>query len=112
MSKRDWKLYCEDIIESIQHIENYIKDLNLDGFKKDRKTIDAVVRNFTIIGEASKNIPNDIKQKFSEIDWRGIAGFRNRIIHEYFELSLDVMWVIITKELPVLKNQTKQIVNS
>lgn len=110
MSKRDWRLYAEDIFESIERIEQYVKNMDFDKFKQDRKTIDAVVRNFSIIGEASKNIPDDIKQKYPNIDWKGVVGFRNRIVHEYFELSLDVMWYIITKELPLLKTQINQII--
>jgi len=109
MSKREWRLFTEDIFESIGLIEQYVENMDFDKFKSDRKTIDAVVRNFSIIGEASKNIPDEIKQRYSNIDWKGVVGFRNRIVHEYFELSLDVMWFIITKELPLLKTQMKQI---
>ena len=64
MSKREWKLFVEDILESIELIERYVEDMEFDDFAKDRKTIDAVVRNFTIIGEASKNIPDNIKDKY------------------------------------------------
>jgi uncharacterized protein with HEPN domain len=90
-------------------IEQYIEGMTFDVFTKDRKTIDAVVRNFEIIGEASKFIPDQIKQKYPDIDWKGIVGLRNRIVHEYLELSLDIIWHITQKELPTLKNQIKQI---
>jgi len=109
MSKRDWKLYCEDVLDSIGLIEQYTKGMTFEQFIKDRKTIDAVVRNFEIIGEASKFIPDHIKQKYPDIDWKGIVGLRNRIVHEYLELSLDIIWYISEKELPILKNQIKQI---
>lgn len=91
MSKRDWKLYCEDILESIELIEQYVEGMTFDNFTKDRKTIDAVARNFEIIGEASKYIPDQIKQKYPEL-----------------VLSLDIIWYITKKELPLLKNQIKQ----
>jgi len=68
-----------------------------------------VVRNFEIIGEATKFIPDDIKIRYAEIDWKGIVGLRNRIAHEYFGISVPIIWDIIKKELPRLKNQMKLI---
>jgi len=109
MSKREWKLFVEDILESIELIEKYVEDMEFDDFVKDRKTIDAVVRNFTIIGEASKNIPDNIKDKYLNADWKGMAGFRNRIIHAYFEISTRIVWHIVKNELPPLKERMKQI---
>jgi len=102
MSRRDWKLFLEDILESIELIEGYVANMSPDDFKWDRKTIDAVVRNLEIIGEASKD-------RHPEIDWTGILGLRNRIAHEYFGLNLSIIWEIIKKELPKLKVQIKQI---
>ena len=109
MSKREWKLFVEDILESIELIESYVQNMELSDFTKDRKTIDAVVRNFEIIGEASKFIPDDIKTRYPEIDWKGIIGLRNRIAHEYFGISVSIVWDIIKKELSRLKNQMKLI---
>ena len=80
-----------------------------DDFKRDRKTIDAVVRNFEIIGEASKFIPEDIRMKYENVDWKGIVGLRNRIAHEYFDISLSIVWHIVTEELPILEEQMKGI---
>ncbi len=111
MSKRDWRLFVEDMLESIDLIEEYVAPLNLDNFKKDRKTIDAVVRNFEVIGEASKFVPDDIKAKHSEIDWPAILGLRNRIAHEYFGISLSIIWTIIKDELPRLKSQLKSMLH-
>lgn len=109
MSKREWKLFVEDILESIELIEEYVAKMEFEDFKKDRKTIDAVVRNLEIIGEASKNIPDEIKSSYQEVDWKGIIGLRNRIAHEYFGVSLTIVWNIIQQELPRLKKQFKQI---
>ena len=105
MSKREWKRFIEDILESIGLIESYIQNMELSDFSKDRKTIDALVRNFEIIGKASKFIPDDIKIEHAEIDWKGIIGLRNRIAHEYFGISSPIVWDSIKKELPRLKNQ-------
>ena len=109
MSKRKWKLFVEDILESIELIEKYIGNLEFNDFSKDRKTIDAAVRNFEIIGEASKYIPDYIKEKHADVDWIGIVGLRNRIAHEYFGISLEIVWNIVKQELPKLQNQMKQI---
>ncbi len=100
MFKREWKLFVKDILESIELIEKYVENMEFDDFVKDRKTVDAVVRNFTIIGEASKNIPDNIKDKYLNVDWKGIAGFRNRIVHAYFEISNHIVWHIVKNELP------------
>lgn len=109
MSKREWRLYVEDVLESIALIQGYTEGMEFADFRKDRKTIDAVVRNFEIIGEASKFIPEDVKKRHQEIDWRGIVGLRNRIAHEYFDVSASVIWQIVKDELPTLGEQMKQI---
>jgi uncharacterized protein with HEPN domain len=109
MSKREWKLFVEDILESINLIEKYIEGVEEKDFNSDRKTIDAVVRNLEIIGEAAKYIPEDVKYKFSDVDWKGVLGLRNRIAHEYFGISVSIIWDIITKELPLLKEQMEKV---
>ena len=109
MSKRDWRLFVEDILESIDLIEAYVKDMEFDDFRNDRKTIDAVVRNFEIIGEASRNIPDEIKNRYQNIDWKGMIGLRNRIAHEYFGLDISIIWFILKQELPMLKEKIEMI---
>ncbi|WP_396165366.1 DUF86 domain-containing protein [Flavobacterium sp.] len=102
MSKRDFHLLVDDILQSAIKIKIYSKDLSFDVFIKDGKTFDAVVRNFTIIGEASNRIDNDIKMKFPLIDWNEIRGLRNRIVHEYFGIDNQILWEIIENELDYL----------
>ena len=109
MSKREWKLFVEDILESIELIESYISNMNFDNFKNDRKTIDAVVRNLEIIGEAARNISDEIKNKYQNVDWKGMIGLRNRIAHGYFGINLTIIWEILKQELPPLKEKMKQI---
>ena len=104
MSKRDWKILFEDIIESINKIEKYIKDLSFEDFSYSSLIIDAVVRNIGIIGEASKNIPLEIQDKFKDIPWQKIKGIRNRIVHEYFAVDISIIWYIVQNELEPLKN--------
>ena len=109
MSKREWKLFVEDILESIELVESYVANMNFDDFKNDRKTIDAVVRNLEIIGEAARNISDEIKNKYQNVDWKGMIGLRNRIAHRYFGINLTIIWEILKQELPPLKEKMKQI---
>jgi uncharacterized protein with HEPN domain len=94
MSKRDALLLLEDIIESGNKILNYTADLSFVQFIKDSKTADVVIRNFEIIGEATKRLPEDFKEKHADIDWHRIRGFRNRIVHDYFGIDFSIVWQI------------------
>jgi uncharacterized protein with HEPN domain len=94
MSKRPPNLLIEDIIESGNKILLYTKDLDFDQFISDGKTVDAVIRNFEIIGEAANRLPEDFKDNYTEIDWYRIRGFRNRIVHDYFGIDYNIVWVI------------------
>ena len=95
MSKREPYLLIEDIIESAGKILDYTAQLSFEEFIEDSKTIDAVIRNFEIIGEAANRLPEDFKEKYDQIDWHRIRGFRNRIVHHYFGIDPD--FVIIQK---------------
>ena len=110
MSKRDFRLYLEDILESINKIEGYIANLTLDDFIKDNKTIDAVVRNLETIGEAAKQIDEETKKKYNDIPWREIVDFRNRIIHGYFVIDYEIIWQIISKDLSDLKQKVEKAI--
>lgn len=109
MSKRDWKLFVEDVLECIGKIDKYIKDIKFKDFKSDAKTVDAVVRNLEIIGEACRYIPENIKAQYQKVYWKGIVGLRNRIIHEYFGVDSKIIWHIIKEELPTVREQMEQI---
>jgi uncharacterized protein with HEPN domain len=112
MSKRDFRLYFEDILESTKKIEGYIANLTYDDFVKDNKTIDAVVRNLETIGEAAKQIDEETKKKYDDIPWREIVDFRNRIIHGYFVIDYEIIWQIISKDLPDLKQKVEKAIGS
>jgi uncharacterized protein with HEPN domain len=109
MSKRSDKLLIEDILESIEKIKRYTKNINRQEFGGDEMRVDAVVRNFEIIGEAANRISNDLQENNSEIAWRRIIGLRNRIVHEYFGIDLDILWTIIHNYLDDLENQLSKI---
>lgn len=95
MSKRKILLLLDDMLQSAQKIKRYTKDLDYNSFVSDDKTIDAVVRNFEIIGEAANRIDPDFRDNKSQIEWKRIRGFRNRIIHDYFGIDYEIVWSII-----------------
>jgi uncharacterized protein with HEPN domain len=102
MSKREPALLVEDIIDSANKIIEYTANLSFQEFVTDSKTIDAVIRNFEIIGEAANRLPEDFKELHPNIDWHRIRGFRNRIIHHYFGIDYSIVWEIKESFLPHL----------
>ncbi|MBF0539559.1 MAG: DUF86 domain-containing protein [Nitrospirae bacterium] len=109
MSKRQWRLFIEDIFESADKIVKYTDGLNSDDFFKDPKTYDAVMRNLQIMGEAVKNVPREIKERYKHIHWKNITGLRNIIVHEYFGVKESVIWDIIKNGIPDIKRQIENI---
>lgn len=109
MSQRDHKLYIEDIITSMEKIEKYIKGLNQADFTSNDQVFDAVIRNLEVIGEAARNIPESIKEQNINIPWNKMIGLRNIAIHEYFGVDADIIWEIITKDLPDTKSQIMKL---
>ena len=109
MKKRTYKLYVNDILESIKKIENYIANLSYEDFVQDDLVRDAVLRNLEVIGEATKNIPDNIREKYPLIPWRRIIGLRNIVIHEYFGVDFENIWRIITKNIPEVKPSIEKI---
>lgn len=97
---RDYIHYLEDILSSIVKVQTYVKKLSFSDFTEDEKTVDAVIRNFEIIGEASKNIPVAIKNKYSNVPWEEMYRLRNKAMHEYFGIDYEIIWEIISKHLP------------
>ena len=110
MSRRDPRLLLEDIASAIQKIDRYIAGMTLDAFKADDKTADAVVRNLEIIGEAARQLPSGFKETNDRVSWGQIAGLRNRIVHDYFGLDLEMIWFIITSDLPDLKGKILELI--
>ncbi len=109
MSKRPVDLLLEDICEALDRIEQYISGMSFDVFLNDRKSVDAVVRNLEIIGEASNRLPADFKNSHSQIEWHKVVGLRHRIVHEYFGIDHQIVWQILQKDLPSLREAISQI---
>ena len=106
---RDFRLYLDDISESIQQIRIYLADQNEAAFIKDRKTQDAVIRNLEIIGEAAGKLPEQIQKGEPEIDWRKITGLRNILIHEYFGINLPIVWDVVQNKLGPLETVCRRL---
>jgi len=109
---RDYKLYLDDILEAAKRIEKYTEGLSIERLKKNALVLDGVVRNLEIIGEATKNIPVQVREKHPEIEWRKIAGLRDILAHEYFGIDLEVVWDIIKNKLPALKERIRRILKN
>ncbi|MEK6824990.1 MAG: DUF86 domain-containing protein [Nanoarchaeota archaeon] len=107
--KRDYKLYLNDIKESILQIEEYMHNVSEEDFKKDRKLQDAVIRRLEIMGEASRNIPRALKEKNKHVSWFDISQFRDFIAHSYFNISLATIWKTVKDKLPDIKQSLRNI---
>ncbi len=105
MSNRRPKLFIDDIKSAIDKVELYIQGLTFTQFENDSKTVDAVIRNLEIIGEAVKNLPDETLEEYPGIDWRGASTMRDRLIHGYFGVDFSIVWETITNELPKLKKK-------
>jgi uncharacterized protein with HEPN domain len=109
--KRVFKDYLNDIKTSISEIREFTTGMTFEEFSYDRKTIHAVIRCFEIIGEAVKNLPGEIKAKCPEIPWREVAGMRDKIIHEYFGVSLQIIWQTIEEDLSSLESAIGRLID-
>ena len=109
MSKRSIELYLRDILDAIDKIETYTSSVDFEMFSKNPMMIDAVLMNIAVIGEAAKKVPDEIKESYPEIPWKEISGMRDRIIHDYFGIDIEIVWQTVIKDIPYLKNAIKQI---
>ena len=101
--KRSTELYIKDILEYMGRAEVHMSRLSFEEFLHDNKTCDAVIRCIEVIGEATKNIPDDIRNKYPSIPWRDMAGMRDKIIHGYFVVDFETVWLVVKEEIPRLK---------
>jgi uncharacterized protein with HEPN domain len=110
VSPRDWNVRLEDMVEAIDLIEGYVKNMDQHSWSQDRKTVDAVVRNLEIIGEAAKHLPAQLQERHPDIPWLYIQGMRNLLIHEYFGVDTDILWQTIQTDLPALRTQILKVI--
>ena len=100
---RDYRVFIDDILDAISQISEYTSGYDIYAFAKDRKTMDAVIRNLEIIGEAAKHLPEEIRNLSPHIEWHKIVGLRNILIHEYFGINVEIIWDVIVNKLEPLK---------
>jgi len=112
MSRRPARRLLADMLERITRIERYVDGLDLDGFRRDERTHDAVVRSLEVIGEAASRLPTAFRERAAGIPWGRIVGLRNRIVHAYFDIDLDLVWEIVRVELPALKRHLEVLAAS
>ena len=105
MPRREPALLIEDMLTALRKIERYTAGMDLERFRQDERTVDAVARNLEILGEATRQLPEDFILRFPQVPWRQIAGLRNRIVHDYFGLDLEIIWQIIQRDLAQLQAQ-------
>lgn len=110
--KRDIGLYLDDILESIQKIQEYTQGLTEEQFSRNTATQDAVLRRLAIIGEAVKHLPKDLREKYEQIPWKQIAGARDIFVHEYFGVGMERVWKTVQEELPALKALVKKLLGN
>ena len=106
---RDYSLYLKDILAAIESIEGFIAGMDLDTFQDDDKTNSAVMRKLEIIGEAVKQIPDEIRQEYSQVPWKEMAGMRDKLIHFYFGVDYHLVWKTITEGLPQVKQDVEKV---
>jgi len=100
---RESEVYLEDMLEAANRIRRYVRGLDFEGFRGDERTVDAVIRNLEILGEAAKRVPESIRVQCPDVEWRKVAGLRDILIHQYFGVDLKIVWDVVLGKLPALR---------
>ena len=111
MSDRILGDYIQDILDAIVDAREFTSGMKLEGFIKDKKTINAVVRSLEVIGEAAKKIPDDMREEYPEIPWKRMAGMRDKLIHAYFGVDLEIVWEVVQSELPPIEPLVQRVLD-
>ncbi|OYR75644.1 HepT-like ribonuclease domain-containing protein [Halorubrum ezzemoulense] len=101
--------YLDDILDGVEKIKRYTREMTYEEFVEDAKTVDAVLRNFEVIGEAAKNVPDDIRQEYDDVPWSEMAGMRDKLIHGYATVELQIIWTTVQEEVPALGAQITSV---
>jgi len=107
--RRDYSLFLKDIIQAMEAIEKFVEGMEFEGLINDDKTSSAVIRKFEILGEAARNIPDWMREKYPIIPWKGMVGMRDRLIHGYFGIDYELVWDAIKVEIPRIKPELERL---
>lgn len=106
--KRAWRDYIADILSALQEVEDFTGGMEYEHFAADRKTVNAVVRSLEVMGEAAKRIPEDVRRRYPDVPWKRMTGMRDKLIHEYSGVDLEIVWGVVKTELPPVKPLIEQ----
>lgn len=106
---RSWELFLRDMVEAARKVIRFTAELPMEIFVKDEMAYDATLRNLEILGEAAKNVPGEIRQRYPDVNWRGVAGLRDILAHAYFALDNETLWKIVCTDIPQLLEQLRRI---
>jgi uncharacterized protein with HEPN domain len=109
--KRDYGVYIKDILQAIENVREFTQGMTFNRFKKDRKTTSAVIRELEIIGEATKQIPSSIRKKYPAVPWKDMAGMRDKLIHFYFGIDLEIVWKTVNERIVKLEPLLKEVLH-
>jgi uncharacterized protein with HEPN domain len=112
MPPRDWRFRLEDMLQALEEINQFTEGMTYSIFYSDTRTMKAVLYSLTVIGEAARHIPEEVKLKYPEIPWRDISDMRNVVIHEYFGVDPEILWETIYNDLPSLQIRLNSILRS
>jgi uncharacterized protein with HEPN domain len=107
---RDFEDYLKDILEAMGKAQQFVENLSYDEFREDDKTVFAVIRALEIVGEATKKIPNDMRTEYGEIPWKDMAGMRDVLIHDYFGVDVETVWLTVTEKIPQIRPLIQKMV--
>ena len=108
---RSLRLFLQDILQAGRHIQEFVEDIDFDDFQKDAKTSSAVIRQFEIIGEAARHVPESVREKYPDVSWRQMAGMRDRLVHGYFGVDYQLVWDTIKTHIPELIAEITRILD-
>ncbi|MGB9299937.1 MAG: DUF86 domain-containing protein [Anaerolineae bacterium] len=102
-------IYVRDILENMQDAEEFIQGMSYEQFVADKKTANAVLRSIEVIGEATKNVPDNVRAQYPQVPWKEMAGMRDKVIHSYFDVDKEIVWLVVKERIPALRPFVEQI---